>query len=471
MKAIKRFSVIIVALLMVLSTLTLSAGAGSISDILGKKQSAETEVSFSGNRQCYYSKPYIFDICWNISDKTAGSYNRKNVAVSDKSTITVWYADGLKNRMNNRGVDVALADVLERIRTENSKMTKPMVMGIKNVGNASPQSLIKQYYKSGSLAYFNSVFPIVDSKTQRMFLKKAYDDENAAFFSICLDNFDGNSVEKYVEKYAAKAYDDGSAAFFSICLDNFDGNSVDKYVEKYAAKAYDDGSAAFFSICLDHFDGNSVEKYAAKAYDDGSAAFFSICLDHFDGNSVEKYVEKYAAKAYDDDKLAFFSMCFDYLDSSAVEKFVKKYAEKAYGDNRLSFFSILAYEMSDEQLEFWFDRSSKDGRASFKALCECDDYDDFFDWDNDFTVMDEDTIREYAKYGVTVKDGNFYYNGDAVRCLLYFQQFDSYNLSTAEINPKGNTDIKIVCDKNGDITGVESLTADEIEEFFGDIGN
>ena len=379
MKAIKRFSVIVVALLMVLSTLTLSAGAGSISDILGKKQSAETEVSFSGNRQCYYSKPYIFDICWNISDKTAGSYNRKNVAVSDKSTITVWYADGLKNRMNNRGVDVALADVLERIRTENSKMTKPMVMGIKNVGNASPQSLIKQYYKSGSLAYFNSVFPIVDSKTQRMFLKKAYDDGNAAFFSICLDNFDGNSVDKYVEKYAAKAYDD--------------------------------------------------------------------------------------------DKLAFFSMCFDYLDSSAVEKFVKKYAEKAYGDNRLSFFSILAYEMSDEQLEFWLDRSSKDGRASFKALCECDDYDDFFDWDNDFTVMDEDTIREYAKYGVTVKDGNFYYNGDAVRCLLYFQQFDSYNLSTAEINPKGNTDIKIVCDKNGDITGVESLTADEIEEFFGDIGN
>ena len=411
MKAIKRFSVIIVALLMVLSTLTLSAGAGSISDILGKKQSAETEVSFSGNRQCYYSKPYIFDICWNISDKTAGSYNRKNVAVSDKSTITVWYADGLKNRMNNRGVDVALADVLERIRTENSKMTKPMVMGIKNVGNASPQSLIKQYYKSGSLAYFNAVFPIVDSKTQRMFLKKAYDDENAAFFSICLDNFDGNSVEKY------------------------------------------------------------VEKYAAKAYDDGSAAFFSICLDHFDGNSVDKYVEKYAAKAYDDDKLAFFSMCFDYLDSSAVEKFVKKYAEKAYGDNRLSFFSILAYEMSDEQLEFWFDRSSKDGRASFKALCECDDYDDFFDWDNDFTVMDEDTIREYAKYGVTVKDGNFYYNGDAVRCLLYFQQFDSYNLSTAEINPKGNTDIKIVCDKNGYITGIEPLTADEIEEFFGDIGN
>lgn len=103
MKAIKWFSVIIVVLLMVLSALTLPAGAVSILDILEKKQSAETSVPYSGSRQCYYCKPYIFDMCWNISDKTAGSYNRKNVSVSDKNKITVWYADGLKNRMNNKG--------------------------------------------------------------------------------------------------------------------------------------------------------------------------------------------------------------------------------------------------------------------------------------------------------------------------------------------------------------------------------
>lgn len=274
---------------MVLSTLTLSAGAGRSSGVMGKKQSVEISISYSGGRQCYYSKPYIFDICWNISDKTANLYNRKNIDVDDKNTITVWYGNGLKKRLNDKGVALALADVLGRISAENSKMEKPMVIGIINVGNTSPKTLVKQYYKSGDLACFDAVFPFADSKTQSMFLKKAYDDESAAFFSICLDNLDDNSVDRYIEKYAAKAYDDESAAFFSIC--------------------------------------------------------------------------------------------FDYLDSSAAGKHIQKYAEKSYNDNRLAFFSVLSYEMSNEQLEFWFDRASEDGKISFKALCECDDYDD---WDNDF---------------------------------------------------------------------------------------
>lgn len=289
MESINRFLTIIVVCLMVLSTLTLSAGAGRSSGVMGKKQSVEISISYSGGRQCYYSKPYIFDICWNISDKTANLYNRKNIDVDDKNTITVWYGNGLKKCLNDKGVALALADVLGRISAENSKMEKPMVIGIINVGNTSPKTLVKQYYKSGDLACFDVVFPFADSKTQSMFLKKAYDDESAAFFSICLDNLDDNSVDRYIEKYAAKAYDDESAAFFSIC--------------------------------------------------------------------------------------------FDYLDSSAAGKHIQKYAEKSYNDNRLAFFSVLSYEMSNEQLEFWFDRASEDGKISFKALCECDDYDD---WDNDF---------------------------------------------------------------------------------------
>ncbi len=289
MESINRFLTIIVVCLMVLSTLTLSAGAGRSSGVMGKKQSVEISISYSGGRQCYYSKPYIFDICWNISDKTANLYNRKNIDIDDKNTITVWYGNGLKKRLNDKGVALALADVLGRISAENSKMEKPMVIGIINVGNTSPKTLVKQYYKSGDLACFDAVFPFADSKTQSMFLKKAYDDESAAFFSICLDNLGANSVERYVEKYAAKAYNDRT--------------------------------------------------------------------------------------------LTFFSICFDYLDSSAAGKHIQKYAEKSYNDNRLAFFSVLSYEMSNEQLEFWFDRASEDGKISFKALCECDDYDD---WDNDF---------------------------------------------------------------------------------------
>lgn len=37
--------------------------------------------------------------------------------------------------------------------------------------------------------------------------------------------------------------------------------------------------------------------------------------------------------------------------------------------------------------------------------------------------------------------------------------------------PTAKINIKIVCDKNGYITSMEYLTAKELEDFFGDIGN
>ena len=42
-------------------------------------------VEYSYSRQCFYSKPYIFEIGWNISDKTAKSLSSKKVAISDKT--------------------------------------------------------------------------------------------------------------------------------------------------------------------------------------------------------------------------------------------------------------------------------------------------------------------------------------------------------------------------------------------------
>lgn len=107
--------------------MNISAEAVNISDALGEIQSNEIVFSFSGNCQYYYSKPYIFEICWNISNKTQRAYNRKRIAVSDESKMTVWYEDSLKKHMSGRGVTAALADVLKKIKAENPEMKKPMM--------------------------------------------------------------------------------------------------------------------------------------------------------------------------------------------------------------------------------------------------------------------------------------------------------------------------------------------------------
>lgn len=356
-------------------TVTAAMPAVSVSAITDK--SGRVEYNYS--RQCFYSKPYIFEIGWNISDKTAESLGSKKIALSDKTSMTVWYEDGLKKDMSNKDVAAALADVLNRIKEQDTKLSKPVVEKIKNTGNASPETLVKQYYKNDDIAYYAAVLPFADSKTQSAYLKKSYDDGDAAFFSVSLDSIDNIGLAK-----------------------------------------------------------------------------------------------RYLAKAYKADDIALFAICFNNLKDSAAGEasaLVNTYAEKAYADGKVAFFAVLADEMDEDAVKAWYDRASRDRKISFKAICGCDDNDfdywDFDDWDEDFS--DSTTVKEYSKYGVTYKDGHYYYNSEPVRYFLDVQRSNSSaTIATVETNPKGKADIKIVRDKNGNITGVEKLTAKEIKKYFGD---
>lgn len=346
--------------------LTAAMPAVSVSAITDK--SGRVEYNYS--RQCFYSKPYIFEIGWNISDKTAESLGSKRVALSDKTAMTVWYEDGLKKDMSNKDVSAALADVLNRIKAEYPKLSRPVVLEIKNTGNASPETLVKRYYKNDDIAYYAAVLPFADEKTQRAYLEKAYSDSDAAFFSVTLD----------------------------------------------------------------------VIKNAGLA-------------------------KRYLGKAYADDDIALFSICFNSIkDSKASEAgaLANTYAEKAYADGRAAFFAVLLEGMDEDTVKAWYDRASRDGKMSFKAICGCDD-----DWDDDFENYISSS--DYVKYGVTYKNGHYYYNNEPVRYFLDIQRSSSSAaIAAVETNPKGKVDIKIVRDKTGNITGAAKLTAKEIEKYFGD---
>ena len=375
---LKKFFAVFFVLLTVVIAAMPAASVSAVTDKSGR-------VEYNYSRQCFYSKPYIFEIGWNISDKTAKSLDSKKVALSDKASMIVWYEDGLTKDMSGKNVTAALAEVLNRIKAEYPKLSKPVVEEIINTGNASPETLVERYYKNDDIAYYATVLPFADSKTQRAYLKKSYDDKDATFFSVYLNVLDNSALAK-----------------------------------RYLAKAYGDDDIALFSICF-----NSIEDSAKK-------------------------------------------------EASAL---VNTYAEKAYADGRVAFFAVLADEMDDDDLKAWHDRASKDRKISFKAICDDDD-DDFDDWDfddRDFwddwdeNFSDDTTVKEYAKYGVTHKDGHYYYNGEPVRYFLDVQRSSSSSVTaTVETNPKGKADIKIVRGKNGEITGVEKLTAKEIKKYFGD---
>lgn len=359
---LKKCSAFLFVLIFAFTMAMPAVSANAITDKSGR-------VEYNYSRQCFYSKPYIFEIGWNISDKTAESLGSKKIALSDKTSMTVWYENNLKKDMSDKNVTAALADVLNRIKAEDTKLARPVVLEIKNTGNASPETLVKRYYKNDDIAYYGAVLPFADSKTQKAYLKKSYDDGDAAFFSVSLDVIDNIGLAK---------------------------------------------------------------QYLRKAYNDDDIALFSICF-----NSIKDVSEREARALAD------------------------TYAEKAYADGRVAFFAVLLDEMDDDAVKAWYDRASNDGKMSFKAICDCDD--DDYDFENYISSSD------YAKYGVTYNNGHYYYNNEPVRYFLDVQRSSSSTIiATVETNPKGKVDIKIVRDKNGNITGVEKLTAKETEKYFGD---
>lgn len=229
---------------------------------------------YSYSRQCFYSKPYIFDICWDITDKTAKSLESKKVALSDNTSQKIWYDESLSENMDNNDIIAALADVLKRIKKDNSSVSRPMVLDIKNTGKVSPEKLVKRYYKNGDIACCGAVYPYADSKTRSAYLKKAYNDGMTGYFSVFLDCLCDADV---TESYCAKAYKDGNTACFSICLDHLEDMGNMDCAEKYAEKAYCDGEVAFFSILAGDMSDKELKAWYDRACKDGKASFKAVC--------------------------------------------------------------------------------------------------------------------------------------------------------------------------------------------------
>lgn len=252
------------------AAMALPAAADNFADSSG------TEYSYS--RQCFYSKPYIFEIGWNISEKSAKALDSKKITLPDKTAMTVWYNGNSDIDMSDRELSAALADVLERIKLENISVTRPAVLAAENVGNASPDELCGKYYKNDDIAYFAAVFPFAGSGTQQSYLKKTYDDDDAAFFSVGLDNIGSGGIAK---RYLAKAYTDGNIALFSISFnyleDSLSDSSFNKLIDTYAEKAYADEKTDFFAVLSGEMDSDTLEAWYNKANKDRRADFKNIC--------------------------------------------------------------------------------------------------------------------------------------------------------------------------------------------------
>lgn len=258
----KLFSILLVLIFTVNAGVTVSAA---------KDDEAHEYMSC----QYYYGKPYIFYIGMNTSDKIKKSYGSINVTLSDKTNMTVWYEEDLKSNIKDKAVTAALAEALVSCKKNCNEARYPIIIGMENVGDYTPEHLTERYYKDDNIGYFSSVFPFADKQTRASYLKKAYDDDKAGFFSAALNNTDSVGAAK---RYGSKAYAVGNIGIFSICLNTLEDRcEAEKFADIYAEKAYTDGKLDFFSVLSGKMNGRTLKKWYDRAEKDGRSGFKSIC--------------------------------------------------------------------------------------------------------------------------------------------------------------------------------------------------
>ncbi len=194
----------------------------------------------------YYEPPYLFELGWNMQEAAGKSYTSTNVSLADGSSMTVYFSDACRALPKDKDAMQSLAALLSRLRTETRDtafpLMRPLVVSVRDTGDASPAVLAAQYYRDGSLPQFGAVFALADETAQGALLEQIYADEQVAFFSVAVEQFKPDAP--LIGRFAEKAYTDGSTSFFSILT----GRMGTETLQTWTARAEADGETAFRSI-------------------------------------------------------------------------------------------------------------------------------------------------------------------------------------------------------------------------------
>ena len=211
-------------------------------------------------------------------------------------------------------------------------------------------------------------------------------------------------------------------------------------------------------------DSDRYSFMAERYYKAGSLPLFQTAFLKLDEEEQCEWLDR----IYTDRQLLFFGAAVTLLDDDCAQ--IQHLAETIYADGDIVYFSNLTAHMSEDTLEAWLDRALEDDKWTFQsvlfnALDRGDDFDE--QKEKEEKEWEEAQAAEYGPVGVTIDGKNYYYKGQLVNIFLDIRQ-PNQSFYTLNMNPKGTVNIKIVRNKNNEITGVAYMTEAEVTELFGD---
>lgn len=224
----------------------------------------DPSAAFRYTQEGYYQAPYLFEIGWNVPENAKKTYGSTALALPGGSTITVLYTSGCKDGLKDQDIRRALSVLLERLKAEQTDfpLTRPLVAGVRNMGNSSAADVAERSYKEADFSGFLAAFAMLEESAQRKWLDQFYGDDEIAYFSASADRIPRNSP--LFAAFAEKAYADGDFSFFSVLVNRMSKSDL----ESWAARAIADNQLAFSSIIANASDMEWVRQETDKIKSD-----------------------------------------------------------------------------------------------------------------------------------------------------------------------------------------------------------
>lgn len=224
----------------------------------------------------YYCNSFIIEMGWNLNVKDQQYYGSEEIALKDKTKMTVYFSEAAKDYMNDSDAVAAIEELIDSLKSTNVSpaIEKPLILSVTPVAADDIPALTEKYFQNEDLIRFSALFPVLDKATQKAYCQKIYEADKIAFFSTIIRYLDEDSILLYVDR----SEQDDKTNFFAMLSDYMQTDDLKRYAEKY----YDTGNIARFAILLNHMTKEEKQEWLIKAQADKKINFIAVLYENYE---------------------------------------------------------------------------------------------------------------------------------------------------------------------------------------------
>lgn len=226
--------------------------AAYIQDQMTVQSEADRPYNDHFIQSIYYQEGILFYLGYDLKGEKISNYAGNEITLENGEHLYVSFASSDKEWIEDEAFLNTLRSLFSEFRQRTGKRVSrikyPLISNIEYVGT-DVEALAAKYLAEDDRNRFQVIFQELDRNQQEVYLKKAFEDKNAAFFFITLSGLyrSGNLAPELLDSYAAETLGTGETDFFFILTGYMDQEMQERW---YTQLLEERGSHSPFTMIL-----------------------------------------------------------------------------------------------------------------------------------------------------------------------------------------------------------------------------